>query len=443
MKLPEKGPDLGLPDVNLFRNVMNSDRVRDLFRQANYEYWPWEEFKYKTSHLEPSPEVLWGFLKFLRRSSMKPLPFSDMNGKPFLYWLPDKVQEDLHYIDQSFGGGFFIEGTDLIPETKERYIVSSLMEEAIASSQIEGAATTRPIAKEMLRKNLKPQDRSQQMILNNYKTILTIKETIDQPMSVSLLRDFHQKITMNTLDDPNTSGRFRKKEEAPIHVMDQQDGVVLHIPPPANRLPELVTQLCDFANQEQGKVFIHPVVKAIILHFWLAWLHPYVDGNGRTARTLFYWYMLKHKYWLFEYLSISRIFLKSKQQYQKAFLHSEQDDNDLTYFLIYHLRAIRLAIRELQDYLKRKQIEYRETLSLLRKASWMNHRQQALIQHALKHPDFIYTIESHKNSHRVVYQTARADLLTLAEKGCLEKIKAGRTFRFRIPKDLPKLVSPE
>ena len=105
------------------------------------------------------------------------------------------------------------------------------------------------------------------------------------------------------------------------------------------------------------------------------------------------------------------------------------------------LRAIRLAIRELQDYLKRKQLEYRETLSLLRQVSWMNHRQQALIQHALKHPDFIYTIESHKNSHRVVYQTARADLLTLAEKGYLEKIKAGRTFRFRIPKNLPYLLN--
>jgi len=440
MKLPEKGPDLKLPDGDLFTKAMKSNQVRDLFQQANNEYWPWEEFKYKTTHYEPSPEVLWGFLKFIRRSSMKSLPFSDMSGKPFLYWLPDKIQEDLHYIDQSFGGGFFIEGTDLIPETKERYIVSSLMEEAIASSQIEGAATTRSVAKEMLRKNLKPQDQSQQMILNNYKTILTIKETIDQPMSVSLLHSFHQKITMNTLDDPNTSGRFRKEDE-PIHVMDPQDGSVLHIPPPADRLADLVTRLCDFANQEQGKIFIHPVVRAIILHFWLAYVHPYVDGNGRTARTLFYWYMLKHKYWLFEYLSISRIFLKSKQQYQKAFLHSEQDDNDLTYFISYHLRVIRLAIRDLQDYLKRKQKEYRGTLNLLKHASWMNHRQQALIQHALKHPDFIYTIESHRNSHRVVYQTARTDLLMLAKKRYLEKIRVGRTFRFRIPKDLPKRLA--
>jgi len=222
--------------------------------------------------------------------------------------------------------------------------------------------------------------------------------------------------------------------------MDPQDGSILHIPPPADRLPELVTQLCAFANQKQGKIFTHPVLKAIILHFWLAYLHPYVDGNGRTARTLFYWYMLKHKYWLFEYLSISRIFLKSAHQYQKAFLHSEQDDNDLTYFIMYHLRAIRLSIRELQDYLKRKQKEYRETLNLLKQASWMNHRQQALIQHALKHPDFIYTVESHKNSHRVVYQTARTDLLTLAKKGYLEKMKVGRTFRFRVPNDLSKKV---
>jgi len=441
MKIPEMGPSIRSliqKDPSLFNEIAESEEAQEIFKRANYEYWPWEDFKYKADHPKFSPDALWSVLKFLRFTSRKRLPFSDTRGNQFGYWLPDRVHEDLHYISQSVGGGFLLSESDLLPETKEQYIISSLMEEAIASSQIEGAVTTRRIAKEMLRKNLKPQNRSQQMILNNYKTILTIKETVEEPMTISLLNRFHRMITVDTLDDPSTSGRFRKDDE-PIQIIDQE-GQVLHTPPPAGQLPEFVQQLCDFANSKQDMVFIYPVVRAVILHFWLAYLHPYVDGNGRTARALFYWYMLKHKYWLFEYLSISRVILRSRGQYLRAFLHSEQDNQDLTYFIVYHLRAIRLAIRELQDYLNRKQRQYRESLTLLKKASWMNHRQRALVQHALKHVGFIYTIESHKNSHNVAYQTARTDLLTLAKKGYLEKIKSGRLFHFTVPPDLPEKV---
>lgn len=442
MKIPEAVPDIQIlfrKGANLLNEIVDAEDVKEIIQRANYEYWPWEDFKYKAAHTKFKPDVLWGFLKLSRMGSMKTLPFSDLNGKPFRFWLPDKVLEDLHYIDQSLGGGFIMKGTDILPEShelKKQYIISSLMEEAIASSQIEGAVTTRRVAKEMLRKNLRPMDRSQQMIVNNYKTIVTIKDTLKEPMSAGLLNRLHKMITSNTLDDLKTSGRFRKKDEV-IQVIDEE-GQVLHIPPSASQIPQHVEQLCDVANATQEAVFIHPVIRAIILHFWLAYIHPYVDGNGRTARTLFYWYMLKNNYWLFEYLSISRVFLKSHRQYLKAFLYSEHDDNDLTYFIVYHLRAIRLAIRDLQDYLRRKQGQYREALGFLKKAVWMNYRQKAIVQHALKHPDFIYTIESHKNSHNIAYQTARTDLLALAKKGYLEKIKSGKAFQFAIPANLPK-----
>src|SRR5205814_10028127 len=53
----------------------------------------------------------------------------------------------------------------------------------------------------------------------------------------------------------------------------------------------------------------HPMVRSMILHFWLAYDHPFVDGNGRTARALFYWSMLRNGYWMFEYITISKIIL--------------------------------------------------------------------------------------------------------------------------------------
>lgn len=445
MKLPEIGPSLDdlrekrRDEVNDISKILSSDDADDLIRRANNEYWPWEDFKYKTGQLPFSAEALWVVLKFSRSRSARKLPFQDIKGRPFSFWLPECTLEELHHIDQSVGGRFLLEGTDIIPEAKEQYLVSSLMEEAIASSQLEGAGTTRRVAKDMLRSNRKPQDHSEQSILNNYNTILEIKKTLQEPMSPALLTRFQKMLTEGTLDDPSTSGRLRTDEDD-ISVVDQ-DGQILHRPPPATALPEAVNRLCEFANDENKSYFIHPVVRAIILHFWLAYLHPYCDGNGRTARALFYWSTLQRKYWLFEYLSISRIIFRSRNLYLKAFLHSERDDGDLTYFIVYHLRAIRLAIRELEDYLKRKQKEYREALSFLQNVAWMNYRQRALTQHALKHPYSVYTIASHKNSHNVTYQTARTDLQALARKGYLQELRVGRQFQFLPSPDLPKLVA--
>jgi Fic family protein len=179
--------------------------------------------------------------------------------------------------------------------------------------------------------------------------------------------------------------------------------------------------LCDFANGVTPDGFVHPAVRAILLHFWLAYDHPFVDGNGRTARALFYWAMLHSGYWLFEFVSISAILRKAPAQYSRSFLYTETDDNDLTYFLLAQTEVIRKAMRELQNYIARKTSEVREVEQHLRALELFNHRQVALIRHAMQHPGHRYTFISHQKSHAVAYQTARTDLLDLATRGILER----------------------
>lgn len=94
-------------------------------------------------------------------------------------------------------------------ENKGQYLISSLMEEAIYSSQMEGAATTRKVAKEMLRKKMTPKDKSQQMISNNYQTIQFITEHKEEPLSSELLLRIHQLMTNNTMQNPEEAGCFR------------------------------------------------------------------------------------------------------------------------------------------------------------------------------------------------------------------------------------------
>ncbi|MBA3467909.1 MAG: Fic family protein, partial [Gemmatimonadaceae bacterium] len=234
------------------------------------------------------------------------------------------------------------------------------------------------------------------------------------------------------------AGRFRRDDEE--IVLEDDTGTILHVPPRASELKERLKRMCEFANGGGTKVFMPPAVRAIVLHFWLAYDHPFVDGNGRTARALFYWAMARQGFWLCEYLSISRILKKARAAYARAYLYTETDENDLTYFILYQARVLLHAIADLHEYLQCKAAEVREAEELVSQAralrQELNPRQLALLNHALKTPGARYTIESHQRSHGVSYETARSDLLKLRDSAILIQRKAGRAFVFDAPADL-------
>lgn len=370
----------------------------------------------------------WLSIKLARQSSYKQVPLKDVRGSEFRFSLTDPIPEQLHKIDQGAGG--FVQMPDQItnPDTRDQYYVGSLIEEAITSSQLEGAATTREVAKDMIRTGRNPTDESERMILNNYRTMQSIKELKDKPLTKELVFRIHRRITDETLPDPSAGGRFRGEDE--YRVVADDSGEVFHKPPPASELEQRMAVMCDFANCTSPNGFIHPVLRAIILHFWLAYDHPFVDGNGRTARALFYWSMLRHNFWLCEFISISRIIIKAPPKYQRAFLFTETDDNDLTYFILHQLDVISQAITELHDYIKRKTAELLALEDELRGTVVLNHRQRALITHAIRHPRRRYSIEGHRVSQNVAYETARTDLLNLRDRGLFYSEKIGKAWFF-------------
>lgn len=326
--------------------------------------------------------------------------------------------------------GVDVDDPSLFEQLKDRVLIDSHMEEAIATSQIEGAVTTRQRAKDMLRSGRKPRDRSEQMIVNGYRTIQLLRQHAQTPLTVELLHEIQRSMTEATLDDPDQAGRFRSAQDDPVHVVDMRDNEVVFTPPAANRVTERMQRLIEFANADaMSEPFMHPLVRAIMLHFWLAYEHPYADGNGRTARALFYWYMLKHGYWLFEFLTISRIINASRMQYYRSFLYTETDENDLTYFIMHQLEVTRKALDELHERLAEMTRQERRTAAI-RRAARLNLRQRALIDHALRHPTHVYTFESHRRSHGVTYQTARTDLLALMDRGLVKMLSSRKPMQF-------------
>lgn len=414
MRMPEKAPLVtNSTFIAAIDRLSSAEPYDEHLQKAQAEYLTWEEVKYLKLPKSVTPEDLWQKVKYDRSISSKTISFGPLF---FSFNVFGTLLKDLHEFDMRFGGTLGTDGP-LDKSERQQYLISSLMEEAITSSQIEGAVTTRRVAKEMLKQNRAPKNKSERMILNNYSTIQLIRNKINEPLSSDLLLHIQKTMTSQTLDNPDDEGRFRNNDE--VNVIDITDGEVMHQPPSTKQLDYFLSSFISFFNDEKESTFIHPIIKASILHFMIGFIHPFVDGNGRTARALFYWYLLKKGYWLTEYLSISSIILKSRAQYARAFLYTETDDNDLTYFINYKIKTMRLAYSSLQLYLHRKLNEKKSAAKFLTMGG-INERQARLLQELTDNPNKVFTVKEVESLFKISNQTARTDLMGLEKTGWLK-----------------------
>lgn len=438
MKLPVTPP----PWRELFQHhaaQIGQILAQRISAEVRGQYEHWDHLRYLTPPAGLDLEQWWLGIKLARQALRKELPLSDKAGGHFGLSASDSIQRRLFQVARDAAGA--LQGTDALPSDamQERYLVRSLMEEAMTSSQLEGAATTTQVAKEMLRSGRPPRDYGERMIVNNFLTMRELKRWLGQPLTPSTVFEIHRMLTDGTLSDPGSAGRFRTTDEN--IVVEDETGNVLHVPPPATELPLRLQALCDFANQgDDGEYFIHPVVRAIAIHFMIGYDHPFVDGNGRTARALFYWSMLRSGFWMTEYFSISSILKQAPAQYTRSYLFTESDDSDMSYFVSHQLDVLLKAIDGVHGYIARKQRAQNEAETLLKPGSKLardlNHRQRALLLNALKHPAKTFTIAVHQRTHDIAYDTARNDMQGLVKAKLMHRHKQGNAHVFVARPDL-------
>ncbi len=437
MKKPETPPNRNINDEErevLFELLGDNEKLHQLI-EVEKEYPYWEKFKYKTKGFETDSKLLWKVIKLQRERNASKVKVSDIYGFNFKYNTTDKTLKRLHEFDLNMGG--ILEGGSIIPEKdKERYLISSLMEEAIASSQLEGAVTTREVAKAMLRTKRRPKNQSEKMILNNYSTIQEILSLKNEKLTPEIIKRIHGIISKGTLADSSNEGKFRTNND--VKVVDTT-GEVFYDPPNHIHLDQLMADFCKFANSDNDTDFIHPIVRGVILHFLIGYIHPFVDGNGRTARAIFYWYLISRGYWLVEFLSISRIIIKSPSQYAKAYLFSEYDENDLTYFIDFNLKSMDLALKSLKDYIKRKVSEKKNLYKIIKSID-VNERQAEIIRQVISEPESILSINEIQAKFGTAYQTARTDLLELESLSYLSSKLVGKKLIFFKSNDFENLM---
>lgn len=406
--------------------------VQESIRRTQEQYLPWQEFRLKT-WTPHNKEQLWSLIKLQRRFGCQPTPIQDQSGSYYTF-NPHNHTQFLHEIDLELGGNF-MGISDFSEEDRRQIIRRNLIEESIASSRLEGANTSREVAKKMLTEGRKPRNKDEQMIVNNHEVMKLIEEELkNKPLSIETLKELHRQVTKDTLRNSALEGTLRETFDQNgnrLKIMPWDQETVTYITPDREFVEQELPKLIDFANDIGDSIFIHPLTKAIMLHFWIGLLHPFEDGNGRLARILFYWYMLRKGYWAFSYLSISERIIKSPKQYAMAYIYSEQDGYDLNYFLHYNMEKLKLARLQFQKYLQEKISENRQAIRIIQSGYNFNPRQIRLLQYLSKGEQRHTTLTSYHNINSDIgYITATSDLRKLVLGGFLRKVRSGRNIYY-------------
>ncbi len=440
MRLPQTAPPL----TSLMQDLAALDPAARLALFADPSplddagrYLPWDEVRHRRSPDDLTHRAWWLRLSTARRSAAVQLPLLGKAGLPFWFSNAPPLLIALNRLDRELDDHPLSEDGVLSRDDRQRHLVHLIIDESIRSSQLEGASTSRIIAREMLRDGRPSRDHSERMIANNFAAMQLVEQWANERRTVDLdaILALHRTVTDGTLPERDV-GRLQTPDDARVYVVSSGGGVV-HQPPPAAELPERIERLCAFAGAEPADPLVHPVVRAVLLHFMIGYDHPFADGNGRTARCLFYWSLLRSGFWLAPYLPISQFLLEAPAQYSRAYQYVTADGNDATHFLLHQLNILLRAADQLHDYLR---LEQTRSLAFDHDAPAvhdLNDRQAAVIREALADPGQRFTIARQRREHRISYATARDDLLDLEARALLTKARTGKKFVFRPAPDLP------
>lgn len=391
-----------------------------------------EEIKFRLDQVGASaadwPELKSKIIK-CRKVGAIPL-FLNSIDKKFWFYPADCIYKKAHDVEKL--GLALYEKINKESAFARDFLLDSTIEEAITSAIYEGANSTRAKAKELIETQTTPKNKDEWMLLNNYMALMWIKKNHQAPVSLDLINEVHALVTQNTLsgDDINFSGKLRDDKVFVTSGAEVKHEGVEHskLEPVTNEAIQLVTE---------SPRYFPSLLKGILLHYFISYIHPYFDGNGRTARTMFYYKAIKNDLKFVELLSVSAYLKNHGKQYEKSFEKVVQNDLDITYFIDFNLEALAEALKKVS-----KKVDFLLRINSLQKRFDLSAHQIGLLQKLALHKFRTYDIEGYAESIDKSREIARQELKRLSEIGLLEETRQGKKFVYRIKKDaLEKMLA--
>ncbi len=409
-------------------DFLNSDLW---LKYTQSRYAPIEDIKYRLEKLGISKND-WPSLKEKIQSfrKMGAVPFFiNTIGKKFWYFPSDSINKKIHEIESS--GNRLYDRIENQGTFKHEFLANAAVEEAITSAIHEGANSTRSKAKALIASGDKPKNKDEWMLINNYHAMKWIKDNSNLPVSTELILRIHEIVTKNTLegDDVNFCGKLRDDAVyVTSHLGIKHEGVK------HDKLTEALNEAIKSTTDHPR--FLHSLLKGIILHYFIAFIHPFFDGNGRTARTLFYFKGMKNNLKFVELLSVSADLKRHGNKYEKSFELVKEHEFDMTYFIDFCLDSLSTALNQVE-----KKVNYLIDITKLIDSIGINSNQVALLQRMVLNKYGEIAIEEYATNIGKSREIARKELKQLFAKKILKEEKKGKKFVYLVKaKELKQLV---
>lgn len=365
-------------------------------------------------------DEFWPTLLSFRKKNSTILSLTDQNNNQLWFVLTEFIKKRLEVIDNQATENFF----DKVDEKIQKSVIlNALIDEAFNSSVIEGAFSTKKKTRELVEQKTVPNNKSEQMIYNNYKALDFILENLNKPINEDLILSVYKIVVDKTLDNED------KYRDGMVYVWDLNSQQPIYTPPNHIEVQPLMNKLIEFINREDE---LHPIVKSCIIHFYFVYIHPFFDGNGRTARAISYMYLLKKGYNFFKFFSISTVVKEHKGKYYKALKDTEDYDSDLTYFIYFYVEMIVDSIVRIINQFEKEYLRKIIETYLLNLGINLSKRQKRAINHFIRVDKNFTDIEEYKKRSKITYETARTDLNQLVQLGIFSKLKEGKKYIFKM-----------
>lgn len=381
-----------------------------------------KEIMYRIKH-PIKIDDLWEVITNYRKQNSISVSLNDQRGNNFWFYLTPYCVKKLELID-NYASKSLIKNTE--ESIKSTMMFEALIDEAFNSSAIEGAFSTKKRTKDIIEKKLTPENISEQMIINNYKALEFVLENIHKPIDEDIILTIYNILIEKTLDEDCMVDKYRNDT---VWVCDPNKDEPIYIAPPHIEVQLLMDKLIEFINTEDD---MHPVIKSCVIHFYFVYIHPFFDGNGRTARALSYMYLLQKGYDFFKFFSISSVIQEERMKYYKAIKDTEDYESDMTYFINYYTTMIlnsiiRIQNKFIKEYGRRLIDAYLEEIGII-----LSKRLKKAVNYYFKSDKNFVTIEEYSNKYKVAYETARTDLNQLVTIGLFKKSKVGKKLIYKI-----------
>lgn len=359
------------------------------------------------------PDDFADFLEALKLLYYKPLPLLDFNGSSAVY-IKDHADIDFGAIRL------------LMQPQNASFGIRAATEEIIASSAIENIDFSRDSVRNIL-KGLAPTDEVENRILGQKKGIEFISDT-----SNKITEENIHTLYMTTIGQFLTGDERLLEERLYRHdtVFVMSDHVE-HSGIDHRKLPEYMGRLVEFINADDG---MNDLVKAAIIHFYIAYLHPYFDGNGRMARLMHLWFLVQKGYRSAMFIPMSGHIERSRSAYYAAYTAVEDNMKfsgtlDLTPFIMYFAENVYSRLR--QDSVSDNVLEkYKTALD----KGIVTEKETELWRYVLSGygTSEFSTKQLEKDFGKAAYATIRTFVLKFKALGLLEASQYGNRVKYRV-----------